>query len=102
MLPPVRCGVTEWHPISAGALTCAFERTAGSDDGGAEPQQDAAVEAYDEFDPWAPLDMHEPGTLLVRPFRKVISGQRASKCLSATTPSGDCNWICCVQSAREP
>jgi hypothetical protein len=45
-------------------------RSAGQDDGAAA-QQEPASAGDDFFDPWAPLDMHDPGTLLVRPFRKV-------------------------------
>ncbi len=75
MLPPVVLCHGLAHDQPGRALTCAFAYAAGPDGGGAEPQQDAVVEAYDECDPWAPLDMHDPGPLLVRPFRKVNSVQ---------------------------
>ena len=37
-----------------------------------QQQQLAAVqmEFEEEFDPWAPLDMHDPGTMARKPFRR--------------------------------
>lgn len=39
----------------------------------------AGAPPAEEFDPWKLLDMHEKGSLLIRPFRQVRAGQ-AQRC----------------------
>ena len=83
----------ERHTVGLGRRSPSNSTNAtGPDDGGADGQQDAAVEEYDEFDPWAPLDMHAPGTLLVRPFR-MVSGDMS---VLTTTTSASRHTPCTV------